>query len=213
VQHVYDLGSPDARRIAFRGSVSGGPFRIFIVSAEGGDPKPIITEEREQGIPTWSGDGSHLAFGGVPPRFADPNGETIQIYDVENRQFSTIPGSRNLWTPRWSPDGRYISAVNIADRSLRLFDVAKGSWRACSADHIDNPTWSKDSQFISYNTEGGVRSLRRMRITGGFMEETVSLEGFPLRAYWWSGLSLDDSPLVLRQLGGPEIYALHLERR
>jgi len=205
--------SPDARQIAFRGSVGGGPFRIFIVSAEGGEPKPIITEEKEQGIPTWSADGSHLAFGGVPMPYGDPNGETIQIYDVASRQFSTIPGSKNLWTPRWSPDGRYISAVTIADRSLRLFDVAKGSWKAISADHIDSPTWSKDSQFISYNTEGGIRSLRRVRIADGHMEETVSLDGFPLRSYWWSGLSLDGSPLVLRSLGGPEIYALDLERR
>jgi hypothetical protein len=45
------------------------------------------------------------------------------------------------------------------------------------------------------------------------MEEIGSLEGFALRAYWWSGLSLDGSPLVLRLLGGPEIYALELERR
>jgi hypothetical protein len=40
-----------------------------------------------------------------------------------------------------------------------------------------------------------------------------SAVGYPIQAYSWCGLSLDDSPPVLRHLGGPEIYALDLERR
>lgn len=65
------------------------------------------------------------------------------------------------------PDGRYISAVAVADRGLRLFDVATRSWKAFSANHIDNPTWSKDSQFISYHTEGNeIRALRRVSYLG-----------------------------------------------
>jgi hypothetical protein len=45
------------------------------------------------------------------------------------------------------------------------------------------------------------------------MEEIVSLDGYPIKAYWWSGLALDGSPIVLRDLLPPEIYALELERR
>ena len=146
--------------------------------------------------------------------YGQAKGETIQIFDLRTHQVATLPDSMNLWTPRWSPDGRYISAVTVADRSLRLFDVSTQSWKAFSANHIDNPTWSKDSQFISYHTEGHeIRALRRVSISDGQMEEIASLKGFALRAYWWSGLSLDGSPLVLRQLGGPEIYALELEKR
>jgi hypothetical protein len=103
--------------------------------------------------------------------------------------------------------------VTIATRSLRLFDVTTGLWRAINADHVDSSTWSKDGESIYYHTEGRVRALRRVRLPSGTVEEVVNLEGFPLRAYWWSGLSLDDSPLVLRHLGAPEIYALDLERR
>ena len=206
--------SPDGKQIAFRGSVAGGPFRIFIISSEGGEAKPLIADEYEQGIPTWSPDGTRLVFGGVPMPYGRAKGETIQIYDLRTHQISTLPDSTNLWTPRWSPDGRYISAVTVADRSLRLFDVATRSWKAFSANRIDNPTWSQDSQFISYDTEGPeTRALRRVRISDGQMEEIASLEGFASRAYWWSGLSFDGSPLVLKQLGGPEIYALELEER
>jgi len=205
--------SPDGRQIAFRGSVAGGPFRIFIISSEGGEAKPLFAEQFDQGIPTWSADGTRLAFGGVPVPFGHAKGQTIQIYDFRTHLTSTVPGSTDLWTPRWSPDGRYISALTVADRSLRLFDVAAGSWTTFAANHIDNPTWSRDSQFISYHTEAQIRALRKVRISDGQTEEIASLEGFAMRAYWWSGLSPDGAPLILRQLGGPEIYALELERR
>jgi Tol biopolymer transport system component/DNA-binding winged helix-turn-helix (wHTH) protein len=205
--------SPDGRWIAFRGRVPGGHNKIFIMPAEGGQAKPLIDEDREQGIPSWSADGTRLVFGEVPVIYGRADGQAIQIYDIQSQQFSTLPGSTNFWTSRWSPDGRYISALTIEDRRLRLFDVTTGSWRVFEANHIDNPTWSKDSQSIYYHTEGGAGALRRVRISDGKVEEIANLEGFPMRAYWWSGLSLDDSPLVLRHVGGPEIYALHLERR
>lgn len=205
--------SPDGKWIAFRGSMPGGPYKVFLIPADGGQAKATIEEDREQGIPSWSADGTRVAFGGVPAVYGYGSGEAIQIYDRASRQFSVVVGSDNLWTPRWSPDGRYIAAVTIANRSLRLFDVKAGVWRAIAADHIDNQTWSKDSRFIYYHTEGGVQALRRVRIPTGEVEDVVSLEGYPLRVYWWSGLSLDDSPLVLRHLGSPELYALDLERR
>jgi Tol biopolymer transport system component len=205
--------SPDGKWIAFRGRMPGRSYKIFIIPSQGGQAKPLIDEDREQGIPSWSDDSTRLAFGEVPIRYGFAAGQVIRIYDIARRQFSTLPGSTNLWTPRWSPDGRFISAVTVGSRSLRLFDFATGSWRALEADHLDNPSWSSDSKSIYYNTEGGARALRRVRLSDGIVEEIVSLEGYPLKAYWWSGLSLDGSPLILRSPGGPEIYALDLERR
>jgi Tol biopolymer transport system component len=205
--------SPDGKRIAFRARTPGHASRVFIMSAEGGDAKPLIEEDREQGVPTWSRDGRHLAFGEVPAVYGQPGREAIQLYDLERRAFSKLPESTNLWSPRWSPDGRYIAAVALPGFRLRLFDVAKGSWRSFEADHVDHATWSKDSKYINYHTEGSVRSLRRVRISDGFVEEIASLDGYPIKAYWWSGLALDGSPLVVRDLVPPEIYALELERR
>jgi hypothetical protein len=154
-----------------------------------------------------------VCTGDVPQSYGTANGEVLQTYDLQNRQFAVVPDSANLWTPRWSPDGRYIAAVTIFDRNLKLFDVRLQTWTSIDVNHVDNPTWSRDSRFIYYNTEGGIRSLRRVHIPDGAMQEVVSLEGFRLLAYWWSGLSLDDAPLVLRSLGGPEIYSLTLVNR
>jgi hypothetical protein len=39
----------------------------------------------------------------------------------------------------------------------------------------------------------------------------VSLDGFKLSVNWWIGLVPDDSPLVVRDAGMREIYALDVE--
>jgi DNA-binding winged helix-turn-helix (wHTH) protein/Tol biopolymer transport system component len=205
--------SPDSKRLAFRASRPGKPFKVFTMAADGGEPEPLTLEDREQGIPSWSADGFRLTFGEVPVEFGLPKGHAIQVYDVRARQFSPLPGSTNLWSPRWSPDGRYIAAVTITNRSLRLYDVARTAWIEVDADRIDNLTWSRDSRYLYYHTEGVKRALRRVAVPKGPVEEIVSLDGYPIKAYWWSGLALDDSPLVLRTAGFPEIYALELESR
>jgi hypothetical protein len=35
---------------------------------------------------------------------------------------------------------------------------------------------------------------------------------FSRAAYWWSGLSLDDAPVLLRDIGTVEVYAPDIER-
>jgi Tol biopolymer transport system component len=137
--------------------------------------------------------------------------QQIQIYDRVRQEFSALPNSVGLWTARWSPDGRFISALTGTGQKLRLYDVLNNSWRSLEADHINNPTWSQDGQYIYYDTEGNLRALRRVRVADGQVEEIVNLEEYPITVYWWSGLALDDSPLILRN--PVEIYAFDVERR
>jgi len=35
----------------------------------------------------------------------------IQILDLRSNQVSTLPDSDGVYSPRWSPDGRYIAAM------------------------------------------------------------------------------------------------------
>jgi hypothetical protein len=51
-----------------------------------------------------------------------------------------------------------------------------------------------------------------VRIVDGYVEELASLASFSRAAYWWSGLSPDDAPILLRDIGAIEIYALDIER-
>jgi Tol biopolymer transport system component len=121
---VYDPHwSPDGKRIAFSGLKAGGQWQLYVVSADGGAPQRLLPES-EAGIdPTWSPDGNSLLFGqptgaGTPVynlfRFSASShsrGPSIlKILDLQTQRVSVVPESKGLRSPRWSPDGRYISA-------------------------------------------------------------------------------------------------------
>jgi serine/threonine protein kinase len=58
--------SPDGQQIAFAGIRIGEPMQIELISAEGGTPREVYPEARNQGSPAWSADGQSLIFGRLP---------------------------------------------------------------------------------------------------------------------------------------------------
>lgn len=117
------------------------------------------------------------------------------------RSSRTFGQSRRLGSPR------------IDRQKLLLFDTGTRTWRALDADRIDNASWSRDGAYIYYDTEDGPHALRRVRISDGRVDELVNMSDYPNLAYWWSGIALDNSPIILRNLGSVQIYALDLEFR
>jgi Tol biopolymer transport system component len=216
--------SPDARTIAVRAQQPGKPYKIFLVSASGGDPRELLPDHRqEEGIPSWSPDGRRIVFGDVPAVFGQPAGnEVIHIYDFDTRRLSVLPGSEGRWTARWSPDGRYIAATSIAwpqhppAGRLALYEFATQRWREIAADYVDSPIWSHDSRCIYFlcNSQDLKESSYRVRIPAGMPEHIASQSDlifrvpFPVR---WIGLSPDDSPLFLRAATTTDIYALDVD--
>jgi Tol biopolymer transport system component len=206
--------SPDEKWLALRARTPGKDYRIYLVPAAGGKAQMLLPGEAEQGVPAWSSDSTKIAFGDVPSVFSKASGtEAIHILDLSTHQLSDLPGSGGLWTVRWSPDGRTLAALTIAEQRLMLYDQATKRWRATEAKDVDNPNWSFNNEFIYYDTEGEDRRLRRVRVADGHVEELVSLHSYPNLATWWSGVAPDNSPLILRNLGITEIYALTLESR
>jgi len=119
-----------------------------------------------------------------------------------------------LWTSRWSPGGRYISALTSDDRQrLKLFDTATRRWRDLGVEHVGNPTWSSDSRYICFDVlvSGNADAIMRVRVSDGRQEKVARLGNLNRAIGWWSGLTADDSPMVARSLTVQEIYALDVE--
>ena len=200
--------SPDGQQIVFY-AFSSGPEKpkLYTVSADGGTPRELIPETSpEEWDPTWSPDGSRISFGSGP---SDPT-TAIRILDVRTNQISTLPDSQGYFSPRWSPDGRYIVAMPFQSRSLMLFDFATQKWAEIAKITCGFPNWSKSSDYVYFLHEENDPAVMRIRIRDRKIERVADLKNLRQAGFYsvWLSLAPDDSPLVLRDTGTQEVYAL-----
>jgi serine/threonine protein kinase/Tol biopolymer transport system component len=204
---VLPRWSPDGKQIAFFSSPPDQKAKLYMVSADGGAPSEMMPEDTEEEFdPTWSPDGTRIAFGGDA---SHPN-SSIRVLDLKTQQVSTLPGSNGLFSPRWSPDGRYISAMPFDSRNLMLFDFSTQKWQEIVKIATAFPSWSKSGEYIYFLQELDQPSVMRVHVRDGKLEQVADLKNFPQAGFYsfWLGLAPDDSPLLLRDTGTQEIYAL-----
>jgi Tol biopolymer transport system component len=213
IQMKSPAWSPDNKWIAFLGMLDGEYFRIFLMPPDGpATPFPISREDRPQGIPSWSPDGQRLCYGDVPTEWGVPDGdEVLHIYDVGSEAVEHVAGSKGLWTCRWSPDGRQLAALTIANKEMmiRIQDLGTGEWRSLTNTRaVQELVWSADSQSIYYWADN---SLRRVRVSDGMVTILKDLTDYPTNQ--WVGLAPDGSPLLVHYNGSKRLYALALGTR
>jgi Tol biopolymer transport system component len=212
--------SPDRKQIAFAGKVPDKPWQVYMVSGEGGSAQKI-TSTFDVGDPTWSRDGNSILYGHF---FRGLRSFTIHDYgvwiiDLRTREVSELScAERILMSPRWSPDGQFLMATDI-NAGIVVYDFTSKKWREILGRNgirsIDYPNWSPDGTYIYYEkrTESGT-TFCRIRTRDWKEEEVVSLKDVK-RAEGefgkWSGVTPDGSPLLLRDTGTQEIYALDWE--
>ena len=142
----------------------------------------------------------------------------LEIVDLKTHVVTPVPGSEGLWSPRWSPDGRYIIATPRPPDRLMLFDARTQQWSELLKGAASWPEWSHKSDFVYFSGSPGTdrpTGVYRVRIADHKLEMVVGLKDFrqpvgPLGSDW-SGLAPDDSPLLLREIGTTDIYALDLD--
>jgi Tol biopolymer transport system component/predicted Ser/Thr protein kinase len=203
--------SPDGTRIAFSGAKPGEPYRIYVIPVDGGSPEQLTSGENELD-PSWSKDGNTIMFGvlGV----GNPELAKIMLLDLKTHTLTQVVGSQGICCPRWSSDGRYVTALSADNQKLLLLDLSTQKWRQL-ADKMGTfgyMTWSPDGKYIGFDTSFTADpGFFRVRVTDGQIERVVSLKNirrfFP---QWgeWSGMTPDGSPLVVRDISTQEIYAL-----
>jgi Tol biopolymer transport system component len=205
--------SPDGKQIVYSGANPGGEWQIYVVSRDGSISQRVLPDS-EIGIDsTWSADGNSILFG--QPSSGDNTvvHNFLQIFDLKTRRISVVPGSEGLRSPRFSPDGKYISAVTARDFRLMLFDVAAQKWTAQGPTNAHYQSWSRDSRYVYFLRPDVEPAIFRVAVDNNKLERITSLKDFRMTGPWgvWLSLTPDGDPLVLRDIGPPEIYALSWE--
>jgi eukaryotic-like serine/threonine-protein kinase len=205
--------SPDGKQITFFSVTPGRPSRIYIVSADGGSPIELLPDDdHSQADPYWSPDGSFLIFGSA---YASSS-VGIRILDMKTRALTTLPDSQDLFSPRWSPDGRYIAAIRRDSQNFLLFDRSKQKWsEVMQGRNVAFPNWSHDGKYIYFLSWPENPGVFRMRIGDSSVERVLNLQDFQPTGYWddWLGLDPHDAPLLLRDTGLQDVYAFDITSR
>ena len=206
--------SPDGAQIVFSKSDS----QSYIVSSQGGTPRLLAPEEKGgTGDASWSPDGRKVVFSSSQPGEIASLNYVLRVLDLGSRQITTLPGSRGTFSPRWSPNGRFIAGIHIgAPGGLAVFDFETQRWSVLpEKNEVDWPTWSSDSQFIYFLRPGDNPGVFRVRVSDGVEERVVDLKGFRHTGAFgaWFGLDPDDAPMLIRDVGTADIYALTLEEK
>ena len=205
--------SPDGTQIAFMASRPGKPWKIFVMPAEGGTPREVTAGDHNQGDPTWTPNGDSIVFAGMPwLEFGAAAGPNIHIADLKTSEISDVPDSENLFSPRASPDGRYLVALSTDSTKLMLYDTAKKSWTQLGVSRFGFENWSHDGKYLyAEDYSDKTDDLVRVRVPNGKVERLLSIKEVP-RGFdpweFWIGLTPDDSLLMMRDRSTQEIYSL-----
>jgi Tol biopolymer transport system component len=210
--------SPDGSRLAIMARRSGETWQIYVVSADGGRPELLMKDDRNVADPGWSADGKEIVFGREPDSMGKESGlRTIELFNLQSQARRTVPHSEGLFSPRWSPDGKWIAALSLAQDKVMLFDVANQRWTELASTSASDPIWSNDSKAIfvhAFLAEN--QPVIKISVPSGEVIVVASSADFHSGEpadYFFGGLTPEDFPLVRPRVGTGNLFTLDLNRR
>jgi hypothetical protein len=96
-----------------------------------------------------------------------------------------------------------------------FFDFSTQKWVELAKTDFGALNWTRDGKYLYFDSGSGLDpAISRLRIADRKLERVTGLKDFrrvEFAFYPWSGLTPDGSPLLLRDVGTQEVYALDFE--
>jgi Tol biopolymer transport system component len=135
----------------------------------------------------------------------------LYSFDVGRGKTTRMQGTAGLFSPRWSPNGRYVVAMRADFNGMSVWDARQPGWRPLFTHDIDNPFWSLDGEWIYFNAHYD-ENLWRARVRDGKVEMVLPN---PMRADYTpcfaNGFKPDGRVLVSCNDSRRNIYAVELK--
>jgi eukaryotic-like serine/threonine-protein kinase len=195
--------SSDGKLIVFVSQEPGGLMKVRTVPINGGPSQDLGVEA---GRVDWCG--SSIIF-------TEGQTERLRILDPMTSSTTILPESEKVFLPRCSPDGRYIVAATRDQQKLKLYEMSTQKWTELVDQDIGYSQWSADSNYVYFDSGLGPNlAIYRVRVADRKVEKVADIRNFNrVVQAWvsWMGLTPQGSPLLMRETGSQEVYALDLE--
>jgi Tol biopolymer transport system component/DNA-binding winged helix-turn-helix (wHTH) protein len=177
-----------------------------------GEPVKLISSTRQQAAPSYSPDGSRLAF--QSDRSGDWEIWTCARDGSDQVQLTHFRGPLT-GTPRWSPDGKQIlfDSRSSGITQIHVVPAAGGEPRRLTSDAegAEVPSWSRDGKWVYYSTvRDGAAKIWKMPLEGGVARAVGSNGGIYAtesadgKYVYFSRNSLDSTIWRVAAQGGAE---------
>jgi Tol biopolymer transport system component len=185
--------SPDGTRIAFygypRGAVDGGAnYDIYVMNGDGTGVTNLTTSPADiatrfsQGNPTWSPDGTKIAYDGD---------DGLYVMSADGSDQTKIADGQDS---SWSPDGTRIAfEMGVQGESSDLFTVHPDGTGLTQLTNLEGgeelPSWSPDATRIAFlHTQDHQATIYVMNADGTGLVSVFEDQGvYPYRPLWSPG--------------------------
>jgi len=162
---VQAARSPDRTRIAYSSNKAGSPD-LYVMDADGRNPRRITTDPGSEGEPVWTPDGTRLVYTSTPAG-APSQIVSVRADGTDPRPLTSSAGGNRA--PDISPDGRRVVFVSTRDGNPEIYEVelAGGEARRLTktGDREASPRFLPTGDLIYVLDKGS--KARIMRLAAG----------------------------------------------
>ena len=207
--------APDGNAVAFMARTGSETTRAYVVSSQGAGPQLLFPQDAgPESDPAWSPDGHRIAFATYVLGNNRAQTNEIRVLDVASRQVTTLPDCAGKYSPHWSPDGQYLVASQLDNSAMYVFAFRTKRWTEIYKGVSAYTSWSHDGRYIYTLRFVTDPAVLRIPANGGAVIEVADLKSvrFTGTLGLWLGLDPADEPLLLRDVGTSDVYALTLDQ-
>ncbi|MDZ7678555.1 MAG: DPP IV N-terminal domain-containing protein [Acidimicrobiales bacterium] len=156
---TYNSGpslTPDGSTLSFASDASG-EMHIYFADPDGSSARQITEENRSNGGPVWSPDGTSAVYS--TRSGSDDWDLWIMDADGDNRR-ALLDGPENDKSADWSPDGQQLVFQSDRDGGegaydLFVLDIDTGEVTALTSGPGNDqfPTWSPDGRHVAFDSD------------------------------------------------------------
>jgi len=154
---------------------------IYIINSDGSGRTPLTDHEGRDAGPSWSPDGSRIAF---YVHAVDELSWFIFVMDSSGDNIQQLTDMEGVWdnSPTWSPDGAQIAFAREYPDQQYLSEIWVMNHSGSNQHQIDSiigggPEWSPDgSKFVFHSDQNGNYEIYTMDVDGSNVEQLTNTD-------------------------------------